>query len=179
MKMRVSLFFLMTVLALAAFDFMPNNRVMDTSDDRSLDGFEALGTLNRLQVLYAANNGTIYAMEDAYVYSSTDGGQTFREIGRVPKSVDKFGERVKDWVARLRITRLVRGNRGPSNLVVLDSGTILVFWDHIYRSTDGGRTFKSVFDFSGGTIHPPFPYSPGVSVGPEDSVYFGEYQYRE
>jgi hypothetical protein len=56
--------------------------------------------------------------------------------------------------------------------VVLNSGTILVFYDHIYRSTDGGRTFASVFEF-GDSIFTPFDQ--GVAVDEEGVVYFGEY----
>jgi hypothetical protein len=180
MKLTLRLLLLALILAFVVFEVTPDNRVMSVSSDNSFEDFAALGKLNRLSVLYADKGGTIYGMDDVFVYSSIDGGQTFQQVGRIKKPVGSLAEKIKDMVARLRITRFIRGHRFGYNLVVLDSGTIVVFSGlYIYRSDDGGKTFESVLDLSADTIYSPFPFSPGVTVGPNDTVYFGEYQYSE
>ena len=59
-----------------------------------------------------------------------------------------------------------------NQIVVLESGTMLVFYDYIYRSTDGGRSFEPVFYFDENDMS---PFEQGVAVDNESNVYFGEY----
>lgn len=137
--------------------------------------YKRIGYLPRLNVAYASPDGKLFGIEDHYVYVSDNGGKSFKQLGKLPNVDRSIVSMLSDKIARLKLVRLLRRNPGPRNLVVLESGTILVFWDHIYRSADGGHTFVPVFDFAAGRgIFMPFP-SEGVTVGKNDSVYFGEY----
>jgi len=49
----------------------------------------------------------------------------------------------------------------------------LVFYDQIYRSTDGGATFEIAF--SPGDHELAAPFDMGIAVGSDDTVYYGEY----
>jgi len=60
-------------------------------------------------------------------------------------------------------------------LVVLNSGTILIFYDRIYRSADGGHTISPVSNTGDSFIPEGFPASQAIAVGPRDTVYYGEY----
>lgn len=128
-------------------------------------------TIERLHTAYA-RDGRLYAIEDHDVMMSTDSGRTFRRIAQLPKRPDAgLGERLRNLVARHHLVRLVRKGASPSNVVVLASGTVLVFWDAIYRISEGSVT---IHDYP--TRHQPFPSSVGVAVGRGDTVYYGEYQ---
>lgn len=137
--------------------------------------FTPVGYLPRLYVAYASGDGKLYGIEDHFVYVSNDCGRSFERRGKLPKIEPDLKTAIKDWVARLKVVRWIRTNSGPTNLVVLNTGTILVFWGRIYRSTDGGYTFESVFEFDRDGVSDPFTFSEGITVGPGDTVYFGEY----
>jgi hypothetical protein len=117
-------------------------------------------------------DGRIYAVDDHFLYASSDTGRTFHLLGRLPKVRPTLVGKGKDLVARTRLIRRIRQNPGPGALVVLRSGTILVFYDFLYRSADGGRTFAPVLSFQDSI---PGPLGPNVTVDAEDRVYFGEY----
>lgn len=166
------------LLALGTWELMPDGRdLIPVSQGRAAapGAYEALGQFPRFYVAYAAEDGRIFGLEDHFVYVSDDAGQSFRRLGSLPRAKPGLVAWAKDLVARSKPARLIRRNFGPSNLVVLRSGTILVFWDRIYRSEDGGLSFEPVFDFDAEGIFAPFGLGEGVAVGPDDLVYFGEY----
>jgi len=165
------------LLCLAVWEVQPDVRhLVSATPAASLLAYDLVGSVPRLQVLYATADGTLYGVEDLSVFVSTDDGRTFRERGRLPRLHPSVGDRLADAVARRKVVRYFRQLHGPRNLVVLNSGTILVFWDAIYRSTDGGRTFQPVFHFHTEGVAQPFLLNgQSVTVGPDDTVYFGEY----
>lgn len=118
-------------------------------------------------------NGIAYAIDDHFLYVSTDSGRTFERRGAIPKVDPDLLERIRNRVARHPLVRRIRENRGPSSVAVLDSGTVLLFYDRIYRSTDGGWSFQALPRIDD-RVHPPFPH--GVAVDDDDRVYFGDYR---
>lgn len=129
------------------------------------------GRVDRMYAAYHAG-GRLYGVEDHFIYVSDDGGATFRQLGKLPKVEPSPAGRLKDLIARSSLVRYIRRNPGPANVVQLASGTILVFYDHIYRSSDGGRTFSAV-DFPKGELVGPFAH--GIAVDARDRIYFGQY----
>lgn len=131
--------------------------------------------LDRLTVIHGSGH-RLYAVEDHFLYVSTDTGQTFQRLGLLPKSHDlSFTEKVRELVARNPVVRSLRRDAGPKSMAVLGSGTLIVFYDRIYRSVDEGMTFTPLPGTSPRNIPPPFPYAVGAGVGPGDTVYYGEY----
>ena len=130
-----------------------------------------IGTYDNLSILFIKDK-IAYAVEDHFIYKSIDNGRSFTQLGRLPKYKPNLLESLKDKISRLRIVRDLRRNRGPSKLTVLDSGTIIIIYDHIYRSTDGGQSFEiipyPVSDFSP-------PYFNELAVSPSGNIYLGEY----
>ena len=59
-----------------------------------------------------------------------------------------------------------------NQIVVLESGTILIFYDYVYRSIDGGHSFTPIFQFDNQRST---PFVQGIAVDKNDNVYFGEY----
>jgi hypothetical protein len=161
--------------ALVVWEALPSSRRLVSLPPEASAEYERIGYLPDLYVAYVAADGRMFGIEDHFIYASEDRGRTFRELGVLPKVDPGFRDRAVDLLARSKLVRSIRRNEGPSNLVVLSTGTILVFWDHIYRSTDNGRTFTSVFDFAEQNATDAFPHGEGLAVGPDDTVYFGEY----
>ena len=130
-----------------------------------------VGTIDKLTPLFVKDH-VIYAFEDHYLYKSSDDGFTFEQLGKLPKIKPSFINIISNYVARLRITRNFRRNRGPWILTVLNSGTIIVIYDHIYRSVDNGKTFKAISfpteDFAK-------PFTNEIAVTPSGNIYIGEY----
>jgi hypothetical protein len=133
----------------------------------------AVDRIDRLAVR-AVRDGRLYAMEDHFLYVSDDQGETFHRKGVLPKVDPTWSDHFRDIFARHPIVRRFRQNVGPGNVVVLASGTILVFYDKVYRSDDGGETFQVVRHEALERIHGPFAH--GVAVDPSDRVFFGEYR---
>jgi len=128
-------------------------------------------TLDRFHVSYA-RDGKLYAVEDHDIYVSVDTGRSFSRVVQLPKPPGtSLAAHMRNLVVRHELVRRVRRSHGPRNLVVLGSGTIIVFWDRIYRVAAAGVTIHEY-----PTAHGPFPYSVGVAVGPDDSIYYGEYK---
>ena len=133
----------------------------------------------RLQVVLA-HKERVYAIEDHFVYVSADTGRSYKRLGKLHKSGPRSVSRsVRETVARRGITRLVRKYEGPKGMLVLESGTMIVFYDHIYRSDDGGESFHAVDGTESSTLPGGFPSSEGYAAGPGDTVYFGEYTTRK
>lgn len=125
--------------------------------------------ISRLRTVAAADDA-LYAIEDHALYESRDGGASFRLLGTLPKPERGLGAQLRNAVARLQLVRRIRLNRGPGAVVRLSTGTLLVFYDRIYRTADQGRSFDALGPFPGG-----FPTG-GVAVGAGDTVLFGEYR---
>lgn len=123
----------------------------------------------RLRTVAAADDA-LYAIEDHALYESRDGGASFRLLGVLPKPERSVGAQLRNAIARLQLVRRIRLNRGPGTVVRLSTGTLLVFYDRIYRTADQGRSFEILGPFPGG-----FPTG-GVAVGAGDTVLYGEYR---
>ena len=133
---------------------------------------ERIGAIDQLAIAYN-RDGRVYAAEDHFIYESLAEDQVFSELGHFNKVDPSALDKIKDFVARLRITRDFRGNFGTNNIVVLQNDTILVFFDKIYRSTDKGRSFQAVYDFKKSKVVSPFNH--GIAVDKNGDIYFGEY----
>jgi len=166
---------MLVVAALGAWESFPSSRQLVRQASESSAAYQKIGYLPDLYVAYVAGDGRMFGIEDHFIYVSEDHGRSFRQLGALPKVRPGWRARALNLLARSKLVRSIRRNQGPSNLVVLSTGTILVFWDHIYRSTDNGRTFAPVFDFSAQKVNEPFPNGEGLAVGPDDTVYFAEY----
>lgn len=140
------------------------------------EGYAVAGQLPRLQVVHAADDGTLYGVDDHHLFVSRDGGRSFSRRGTLPPAAPGAIGLLKDRLLRAKLTRRLRGNRGPTCVATLSSGTILVFWGRIFRSDDGGRHFQAVFDPAAvGLKAGPFDFGVGTAVGADDTVYVAEY----
>ncbi len=133
---------------------------------------DQIGSAPRLAVSYSMN-GDVYATEDHFVLKKGQKQDFFAELGHFRKVDHDITKRARDFIARMRITRDLRKNFGANDCIVLKSGTILVFYDRIYRSVDQGISFQSVFDFGENNILQASDH--GIAVDKNDDVYFGEY----
>jgi hypothetical protein len=166
---------ILAVAALGVWESFPSSRQLVRQVNESSAAYQKIGYLPDLYVAYVAADTRMFGIEDHFIYVSEDHGRSFRQLGALPKVNPGWRDRALNLLARSKLVRSVRRNQGPSKLVVLSTGTILVFWDHIYRSADNGRTFTPVFDFSEQNVSDSFPNGEGLAVGPDDTVYFGEY----
>ena len=139
-------------------------------EDASLK-VKKIGTYDKLSVLFVKNN-VAYGIEDHFVYKSVDNGKSFVQLGSLPKHKPTLMENIKNTIARLRIVRDFRRNKGPVVLTVLDSGTIIVIYDKIYRSEDGGKSFE-VINYPARDFQ--IPYFNNIAVSPSGNIYAGEY----
>ena len=164
---------LLALVFLIIYNFVPRKPVLSshklTIFENDYVKVEKVGDIRRLAVSYVRDN-VLYATEDHFIYRSSNNGESFSCLGHIKKVNPTLLDRIKDFVARLRISRNIRKNFGANQVVVLGSGTILVFFDHIYRSTNGGLSFSPVFSFIGSV-----PLDKGIAVDKNDNVYFGEY----
>jgi hypothetical protein len=174
-KLRIcALIGCVVLISLVIHERLPDNRALVLSSTYGTEAHGHLGYVPNLYAAYMSADGRIFGIADHFLYVSEDGGRLFRQLGVLPKANLDWVDKVKDHVARSKLVRTFRRNPGPTNVVVLSSGTILVFYDHIYRSIDNGLTFDPVFSFSGDAAAP-FSHGEGVALGPDDTVYFGEY----
>ena len=138
-------------------------------DDKLL--VRKVGYLDRLTALFVKNE-TIYGFDDHYLFISTDGGHSFEKRGKLPKFNPDFKTKIRDLLARSRLVRAIRRERGPAVITVLESGTLIVFYDQIYRSDDGGRSFEVIqLPFTDFAI----PFTNEIAVSKSDNIYVGEY----
>jgi hypothetical protein len=160
-----------------AIDRLDERRMLRTIESPPLaaTGVTAVGYVPRLSAVARAPDGRLFGIEDHFVYESRDGGASFRQLGALPKADPSPRVQAKDLVARSAPVRLLRNNVGPRAMAVLHSGTLLVFWDKLYRSGDGGRSFEVVFDPAAHGIANPMGVQ-SVAVGRDDTVYWGEYK---
>ncbi len=119
----------------------------------------------------------LWASQDNWVFHSVDAGESWRKLCKLhPKNVSWFG-RAKDFVLRSYPIRRWRNTTSISHVQVLNSGTLILIADRIYRFTGQGAWADPVFDFEREGIHPPLTCGLGYCEE-EDVVAFGEYQNR-
>lgn len=137
---------------------------------------ELVGTIDDLYVSFVAGDGLVYGFSDHFLFVSTDGGKTFSRRGSLPKVDPSALDTMWNWIARSKLVRSLRDSSFPFNTVVLETGTILVFYDRIYRSIDGGWSFEAVHDYGDHPVRGgPFLGNAGPAVTDDGVVYFGEY----
>jgi hypothetical protein len=159
------------VLVMAGFDWAAHPRP-DWAVDTLTSGRPTVvryGEVDRLHASFV-RSGRLYGVEDHFVYVSDDSGETFRTLGVIPKVDPSVAELLKDFVARRGVIRMFRRSRGPTNLIVLASGTVLVFYDRVYRMATGTGRFEAVAAPSMEDV-----FMGGIAIGPGDTVYLGEY----
>ncbi|WP_185234560.1 hypothetical protein [Teredinibacter franksiae] len=127
---------------------------------------------DRMQAVYV-RAGNLYAIEERSVYISRDQGNTFEVLGYLPRPSSGFKALLKKWVAKNSYVRRLRKSPGPASLVVLNSGTVIVVSDQIYRKAPTDTDFSIVP--SVGEFLPPFESGRTLGLGPDDTLYFGEY----
>lgn len=125
-----------------------------------------------LQVQFITNK-EIYATQDHLIFRSMDSGESWETIGRLPPSSSTLFSRAKDKLLRSRIVRRLRRNIGICDLVVLKSGTVLIFYDRIYRLERSMSVAEPVFSFQDNSVSGPLMN--GICVDAADDVFFGEY----
>ncbi len=174
-------FSFLLALSVVTWEILPESKylVSRTRVEQEPIPHKTVGYLPDLYAAYVAPDGRLFGIEDHFIFVSDDEGRTFRRLGALPKVNPTWRDRISDRVARSKLARRLRRNPGPTNLVVLASGTILVFFDYIYRSTDDGQTFTPVFGLHDEQLNGGFQYSEGIAVGPDDLIYFGEYTTSE
>jgi hypothetical protein len=169
---------LFVIVLAAAWEFVPEGRgLSEDKRDNSLDSRRAVwkGVLSRLYVAYTAPDGSLYGLEDNFLYRSDDGGKSFRRLGALPERRKDLLSQTQEIIARSKVARHIRRVLGPRNIVVLSTGTIIVFFDRIYRSANGGLSFTEVFDPSQISFPGSFGFGVGVTVAANDTIYAGEY----
>ncbi|MBU8933321.1 MAG: hypothetical protein KOO62_04870 [candidate division Zixibacteria bacterium] len=176
----IGVFLALLVLLLVLFESHPRTPTITkcqlTVFENEYVIVQKVGEIEQLAVAYI-KDGSVYATEDHYVYEKSPQSDTFESLGHFHKSDPDMIDRIKDFVARLRISRHYRKAFGANNYVVLESQTLLTFYDHVYRSTYDDRTFHPVYSFSETGSYDPF--NKGVAVDADDNVYFGEYYCKE
>lgn len=171
----ISVILLATLLIFGLGSIVPRTPSLDSLHEVVFENeqlkVELVGIINNLSPLFI-QDGIVYGMEDHYLFVSEDGGKSFERRGKIPKLDDSLLTKFKDLIARNRFVRNFRKNRMVENISVLPSGTILIVYDQIYRSSDHGMTFESVFEFPADIVQ---PFPGGLATTPNGEVYFGEY----
>lgn len=169
-------FLLLILFSAVLYNHMPRNprvesvcRTLFDNDDLTVT---KVGEVDRMAVAWI-RSGVLYANEDHFVYRLNCGSSRFDRLGSFSKESPSLLDRCRDCIARMKIVRNIRRNFGANNLVVLESGTILVSFDRVYRSDDEGRSFRSVFHYDSSRVSTPFLH--GITTDGDDNVYFGEY----
>lgn len=81
--------------------------------------------------------------------------------------------RLRELVGRSRLVRRVRKVVGTTHAVILRTGTIIAFYGHYYRSSDGGETFEQItaLPSEGALDVDKYAFSEPT---PRNEIYFGE-----
>ena len=115
--------------------------------------------------------------EDHFVYKYTYGTARCFRLFRLPVPSHSPLAYVKDWGLRNMFVRFFRRNIGISHVIELPTGTVLAFYDKVYRYTDSGGSgvAEPIVSFRALNVFPPLRN--GIGVNPENNyAYFGEYQ---
>ena len=133
--------------------------------------------LRKNLIVQAVVNGVIYGTEDHLVWASHDQGRTWREVCRLYPADNSLPGLLKDYVLRSPLVRRIRRNIGINDLVLLDSGTLIIQYDKIYRYTGQGRCALPVYDFRQQGIFGPLKN--GLACDRRTGfLYFGEYRIK-
>jgi hypothetical protein len=128
---------------------------------------------NRLMAQYY-RDGAIYATEDHWVFRSVDNGCSWERMCKLERRDRHMCGAIKDRLLRSDAVRRIRRKIGIHNLVVLESGTLLIHYDGIYRYDGIGTTARRVFGFEKDRIIGSLKN--GFIVDDRaGNVYFGEY----
>ena len=137
-----------------------------------LSGLTIEAKTSSMQIQFIKDN-TIYATQDHFLFKSENGGENWDKAGRLPMPSPTLLHKIRDGLLRSKIVRTVRRNIGINDVVVLNSGTILIFYDKIYRLEKSQKIAEPVFSFSKNNMISPLVN--GICITPEDGVFLGEY----
>jgi len=113
----------------------------------------------------------LYAAQGRNLYAASHDASELVPVGAYSGS--SLVAKTKRLVTSSRLLAPVLQREGADGLNRLKSGTILVmYFDGIYRSTDGGASFELVQALS---LDSPGPYSHAAAVADDDKVYYGEF----
>lgn len=132
-------------------------------------GIETFGAPD-LVIQHVSKDATIWSVRGYWVYKSSDGIK-FKKAFKVP-----CGSLIS-WLGNLRLTRVLTGHTELCEIFPLRSGTILTFsGGYIWRSTDGGNTFRQVHELNHfGIGHGRGVMPQGMAEDDEGGIYYGEY----
>jgi hypothetical protein len=116
----------------------------------------------------------IYATCDHLGWCSKDQGRSWEKIFSLPSASNGLISNCRNFILRSRLIRKLRKNIGINNLIVLNSGTIIIQYDKIYRLEASSDQPVPVFNLTDQNIAGPLKN--GMCYSPKsDSLYFGEY----
>ena len=128
----------------------------------------SISTLSR-ENLFAGEGRFIYRDEGSAEVSGPE-----RSLFNAPSG--SLGKRLREAFASSPLVRHFRKVPPPFDAVILRSGSILVLYDRMYRSTDGGQSFAVVDSLPASAAHPDMY---GLSEAtPRDDVYYGELTFQ-
>ena len=114
--------------------------------------------------------------EDHFVVSYHYRSQKISRICKIPANEQSFIGLIKDKIRRSVFARFFSNSLGLGHVIQLNSGTIIIIYDKIYRYNLENVTgiAESVLDLKNGDIFPPLRN--GIAIHPKsDNAYFGEY----
>lgn len=113
--------------------------------------------------------------EDHFVYRYEYGSGYLTKVCRIPSAKGDLASILKDRIARSFPIRVLRRNVGLTDVVILPSGTLLIFYDKLYRYVGSKGYAEPIVSFESANFSPPL--NNGVAVNIDNGcIYFGEYQ---
>jgi len=114
-----------------------------------------------------------YGTEDHWVLVSRNQGRTWKKLCKL-EPPESWLQAIRDIVLRSDVVHRFRKNIGIHNLVVLDSGSIIIQYDKVYRFDYSGRHAVPVYDFHQQGVNGPLKN--GLCYDENTgNLYFGEY----
>ena len=146
----------------------------EKDDSGKRQKFSRLEVLSNRLMAQFYRDGALYATEDHWVFCSMDNGYSWKKICKLELRDRTLRGAIKDRLLRSDLVRKVRRKIGIHNLVALNSGTLLIQYDGIYRYDGNGTTAKYVYGFEEDRII--VPMKNGFTLDDRTgNVYFGEY----
>ena len=137
-------------------------------------GISRIKLLKKNMIIQCVKDHVLYGSEDHIVWKSTNNGKTWKRVCALYPGSDSFSGRIKDKILRSSLARTFRRNVGIHNVVVLNSGAVIVQYDKIYRWDNNSYYARPVFDLERNGIFGPLKN--GLAYDPvHDAIYFGEY----
>lgn len=128
---------------------------------------------DRLMIQFI-RRGVLYATEDHFVFSSQDGGGSWKKVCKLGPKNSGMAAVFRDSLLRSGTVRRFRRNIGIHNLVVLNSGTIIIQYDGIYRFDGSSPSAQMVFSFRQDNAIGPLKN--GLCLDESSGkIFFGEY----